>query len=186
MRANQRYLGHYMELFNDEGERPIPTWPALAWILEDYELSRIEKVGVDLVYRQQSGAWSFEPPLVVQLHPQLCPCARRHKWAPEATIASVEYNWPQVQGAPGFNRLGQCRDAYRRFYEEHRMHKDPVCFRVAVFCAVLAEWCPRWKFAINVNCYHESRQEIFYVAQTAVPTLSLDAAGGSYGYHSLH
>jgi hypothetical protein len=48
-----------------------------------------------------------------------------------------------------------------RFYEEHRTHKDSVCFRVAMFCAVLAEWCPRWNFAINVNCYHESMQDFF-------------------------
>jgi hypothetical protein len=159
--ANQRYLGHYRELFDDEGEKPIPTWPALAWILEDYGLSRIEKVAADLVYRQQSGAWSYEPSLAVQLHPQFCPCVRRHKWSPEATIASVEYNWPHVQGAPGFNTPRQCRDAYLRFYEEHKTHKDPVCFRAAVFRAVLAEWCPRWNFAINVNCSHESRQEFF-------------------------
>ena len=159
--ANQRYLGHYRELFDDEGEKPIPTWPALAWILEDYGLSRSETVPADKVYRQQSRAWSFEPPPAVQLHPQYCPCARRHKWAPEATIASVEYNWPQVQGAPGFNTPGQCRDAYLRFFEEHKTHKDPVCFRAAVFCAALAEWCTRWNFAINVNYYHESRQEFF-------------------------
>ena len=94
--ANQRYLSHYMELFDDEGENPIPTWPALAWILEDYGLYRTEKVAADLVYRQQSEAWSFEPPPAVQLHPQFCPCARRHKWAPDATIALVEYNWPQM------------------------------------------------------------------------------------------
>jgi hypothetical protein len=95
-----------MELFDDEGEKPIPMWPALAWILEDYGLSRIEKVATHLVYRQQSGAWSFEPPPAVQLHLQLCTCARRHKWSHEATIASVEYNWPHVQGVPGFNTPG--------------------------------------------------------------------------------
>lgn len=37
--TNQRYLGHYRELFDEEGERPVPTWPTLAWILEDYGLS---------------------------------------------------------------------------------------------------------------------------------------------------
>ena len=97
----------------------------------------------DLVYRQHSGPWSFEPPPTVQLHPQYCPCARRHKWAPDVIIASVEYNWPQIQGTPGFNTLGQCRDAYLRFHEEHQAHKDTVCFRVVIFGAVLAEWCPR-------------------------------------------
>ena len=159
--ANQRYLGHYRELFDEEVEKPIPTWSALAWILEDYGLSRTENVAADLLYRQQSGSWSFEPPSAVQLHPQFCPCARRHKWAPDSTISSVEYNWPQIQGAPGFNTPSQCREAYSRFYEEHRGHKDPVCFRAAVFCAALAEWCHRWNFAINVNYHHKSRQEFF-------------------------
>ena len=70
----------------------MPTWPTLAWILEDYGLSRTDKVAVDLVYRQQSGPWFFEPPPEVQLHPQFYSCTRRHKWVPNATIASIEYN----------------------------------------------------------------------------------------------
>jgi hypothetical protein len=41
--ANQRYLGHYMELFDDKGEKPISTWSALAWILEDYGLLESRK-----------------------------------------------------------------------------------------------------------------------------------------------
>lgn len=53
----------------------------------------------------------------------------------------------------------QCRNAYLRFYEEHRTHKDPVCFRAVVFCTILAEWCARWNFAIHVNCHHKSRHE---------------------------
>lgn len=38
--ANQRYISHYRELFDEEGEKPISTWPTLVWILEDYELSQ--------------------------------------------------------------------------------------------------------------------------------------------------
>jgi len=159
--ADQRYLGRYEELFDSDQEKPVPTWTAIAWILQDYGLSRGEQIAADIVYKQVSGPWSFEPPPAVHLHPQFCPCARRHKWAPDATISSVEYNWPQIQGAPGFNTPTQCRDAYQRFFDEHKKHKDPVCFRAAVFCAALADWCPRWNFAINVNVYHESRQEFW-------------------------
>ena len=159
--ATRRYLGHYYELFDGEGEQPVPTWSALAWILEDYGLSRTETVAADMVYRKISGAWTFEPPPAVQAHVRFCPCARRHKWAPNATIASVEYNWPQIQGAPGFNTPTQCRVAYQRFFEEHRSHHDPVCFRAAIFCAALADWCTRWNVAINVNIHHESRQEFW-------------------------
>ena len=96
---------------------------------------------------------------MVQIHPQFCPCARRHKWSPTSTIALVEYNWPHIQGAPGFNTPTQCRDAYQRFFVEHKSHKDPVCFRAAIFCAALADWCPTWNFAINVNMHNESKRE---------------------------
>lgn len=39
-RANQRYLGKYLELFDDDIKQHVSTWPALAWKLEDYGLSR--------------------------------------------------------------------------------------------------------------------------------------------------
>ena len=159
--ATRRYLGHYYELFDAEGEQPVPTWPALAWILEDYGLSRTETTSADLVYKRISGAWTFEPPPAVQAHSRFCPCARRHKWPPTATIASVEYNWPQIQGAPGFNTPAQCKEAYQRFFEAHRTHHDPVCYRAAIFCAALVDWCPRWNVAINVNIHHESRHEFW-------------------------
>lgn len=55
----------------------------------------------------------------------------------------------------------QCRDAYQRFYEEHQTHKDPICFGATVFCATLANWCPRWNFVININCHHELRIEFW-------------------------
>lgn len=57
----QRYPGHYVELFNDAQEKPIPIWSALAWILQDYGLSRTEQLAVNLVYKQISGPWFFEP-----------------------------------------------------------------------------------------------------------------------------
>jgi hypothetical protein len=159
--AARRYSGHYSELFDGEGEQPVPTWSAIAWILEDYGLSRTETTPADLVYKRFSGAWIFEPPPAVQVHPRFCPCARRHKWAPTATIASVEYNWPQIQGAPGFNTPAQCSEAYQRFFKEHRTHHDPMCYRAAIFCAALADWCQRWNVTINVNRHHESRHEFW-------------------------
>ena len=49
--TTRRYLGHYYVLFDREGEQPVPTWSALAWILEDYGLSRAETAATDIVYR---------------------------------------------------------------------------------------------------------------------------------------
>lgn len=87
--ANQHYTGHYEELFDDEQKQPIPTWPVLTSILEDYGMSFTGPIAVDLIYKHISGPWSFEPPLVVQVHPQFCLYARKRKWAPDATIASI-------------------------------------------------------------------------------------------------
>ena len=67
---DQRYHGNYEEFFDDVQEKPIPTWSALAWFLYDYGLSRTEQMVADLVYKQISGPWSFDPPPVVQVHPQ--------------------------------------------------------------------------------------------------------------------
>lgn len=158
--TNRRYLGYYNELFDDEGEQHVPTWSTLAWILDDYGLSRTETVAANLVYKHISGSWTFEPPLAVQVHSQFCHCVRRHKWSPDATIASMEYNWPQIQGPPGFNAPSQCKEAYQRFYEEHIIHKDPVCFWAAIFCVAFADWYPRWNVAINVINHHKSKHKI--------------------------
>lgn len=73
----------------------------------------------------------------------------------------VEYNWPQIQGAPGFNTPAQCKAAYQRFFEEHQTHKDPVCYRAAIFCAALAHWCSKWKVTIDVNNHHASKHEFW-------------------------
>lgn len=122
-------------------------------------MSRTEPVGANLIYKQISGLWPFEPPLYVQIHSHFCLCPRRHKWSPNAIVASVEYRWPQIQVAFGFNKPIQCHDIYFKFFKDHYTHQDPLCFRATIFYAALIDWCPRWNFAINVNYYHESRQE---------------------------
>lgn len=85
--ANRRYLGYYHELFDNESEQLIPTCPTVAWILEDYGLSRTETIAADKVYQRISKNWTFEPPPTVQAQSHFCPCARRHKWSPNAIIA---------------------------------------------------------------------------------------------------
>lgn len=87
--ANQRYLGKYMEFFDDDIEQPIPTWLALALIFVDYGLSRSEPMAIDIIYKQISGPWSSKPPPAIQCHLQFCLCDGRHKWAPYATINST-------------------------------------------------------------------------------------------------
>ena len=152
-----RFLGQYSHLFDAPEEEPIPTWTAITWLLEDYGLSRMEDVPADIQYKRISRQWSATPPAAVVNHPHFCPCPRRNKWDPAATISSVEYNWPLIIG-PKFT-AADCQATYKRFFREHNHHCDPVCFRAAVFCNILADWCGQWNVTIDINQFSESHHE---------------------------
>ena len=152
-----RYLSQYAKMFDAPSEEPIPTWSALSWLLEDYDLSRTEEVPADLHYRKISRQWSHNPPLVVASHHNFCPCKRRCKWDPQATLTSVEYNWPFIPGP--MSTATECQATYKKKFDVHIHHLDPICFRVAVFCNTLANWCGQWNVIINVNKFAESHYE---------------------------
>jgi hypothetical protein len=152
-----RYLGQYVKMFDTPAEEPVLTWTAISWMLEDYGLSRTEEVPADIVYRQNSRQWSHNPPPAVANHPNFCPCQRRCKWNPQATLTSVEYNWPFIPGP--MSTADECKSTYKRFFEIHIQHLDPVCFRAAVFCNTLADWCGQWNVVLNVNKFAESHYE---------------------------
>ena len=152
-----RFLGQYSHMFDAPEEEPIPTWTAITWPLEDYGLSRTEDVPTDIQYKRISRQWSATPPAVVASHPHFCPCPRRNKWDPAATISSVEYNWPLIIG-PKFI-AADCQATYKRFFQEHSHHCDPVCFRAAVFSNILADWCGQWNVTIDINQFSESHHE---------------------------
>lgn len=154
-----KYLGQYNKMFDDPSEEPVLTWIAISWLLEDYGLSRTENVPADIQYRRISRQWSPNPPPAVVNHPNFCPCARRYKWNPLATLTSIEYNWPLIPGPK--TTAGECQATYRAFFEAHRYHLDPVCFRAAVFCNTLATWCGQWNVTIDVNQFSESQHEFF-------------------------
>lgn len=152
-----QYLGQYDRMFDKPEEKPVPTWAAISWILEDYGQSRTEDVPADIHYRRISKHWSPNPPPVVTNHPNFCNCPRRHKWDPQSTLHSIEYNWPLIPGPKA--TAAQCQAAYRAFFETHIRHLDPVCFRAAVFCNTLADWCGQWHVTIDVNRFSESHHE---------------------------
>jgi hypothetical protein len=152
-----RYLGQYAKMFDTPAEEPVLTWTAISWMLEDYGLSRTEEVPADIVYWQNSRQWSHNPPPAVANHPNFCPCQRRCKWNPQATLTSVEYNWPFIPGP--MSTADECKSTYKRFFEIHIQHLDPVCFRAAVFCNTLADWCGQWNVVLNVNKFAESHYE---------------------------
>lgn len=93
-----RYLGKYPNMFDNPEEEPVPTWAAIAWLLEEYGLSRTETVHADIQYRIILRQWSLQPPPAVANHPNFSPCPRRGKWNLAATLSSVEYNLPIIQG----------------------------------------------------------------------------------------
>ena len=154
-----KYLGQYQRMFDNPQEKPVPTWQALTWLLEDYGLSRIEDIPIDIHYCRISRQWSSKPPLAVTTHPNFCSCPRRHKWDPQATLHSVEYNWPLIPGPKA--TATQCQVVYQIFCEKHIQHLDPVCFRVVVFNNTFADWCVQWNVTIDVNQFTKSHREFF-------------------------
>lgn len=133
------------------------TWSAISWLLEDYGLSRTETVPADIHYRRISRQWSFQPPPAVASHPNFCQCPRRGKWDLAATLSSVEYNWPIIQGLK--TTSADCHATYKRFFEDHIHHLDPVCYREAVFSNIIATWCQLWNVTIDVNQFSESHHK---------------------------
>ena len=157
--ANQRYLGNYEALFRTPGEQPLPSWAAMDWLMEDYGYNREEVITWDKAYKKLEADFQVNPPAAVLLNGHFCKqCNRRYKWDPKATINSVEYNWPQIPGL--FDTPAHCADAYEAFFQIHKDHTDPVCFRAAVFCKFLAYFCRGHRVLCNVNEFSILRPEI--------------------------
>ena len=144
-------------MFDKLEEEPVVTWSAISWFLKDYGLSRIENVRADIQYMRISRQWSLQPQPAVANHPNFCECPSRGKWNPAATLSSVEYNWPIIQG-PKTTPV-ECHPTYKRFFEDHIQHLDHVCYRATVFLNILATWCHLWNVIIDVNHFSESHHE---------------------------
>lgn len=97
------------------------------------------------MYARISKYWSSLPPLAVTLDPRFCSCKRRFQWSPNATIVSLEYNWPIVTGSFRSPAI------YQRFFLEHNAHGDPICFMATVFYAMLAAYCKEFSLTWNMN-----------------------------------
>lgn len=162
-----QFLGNYSALFESEIEEPIPSWKAFDWIFEDVGLSRQISTkpdeAHDVVYRTICHGWSPTPPVTVTNDPRFCDCPRRWKWPPQALIDSLEYNWPIIPGS--FLTPRDCYESYIQFSYAHREHQDPVCFRAAIFTAILAFWCQRYDFVYNVNLLSKANREAIFLTK---------------------
>ena len=154
---SQKFLGRFEDLFDDPKENPLPSWRAINWIVEDYGLSRTEQLSWANVYRATvDSTWTVDPPPAVATNIHFCACERRFKWEQGATIDSVEYNWPKIPGQ--FDTSTHCAEAYKKFWEMHKTHTDPVCYRAAIFCNFLVKMC-ELGVIINVNQFDSANPE---------------------------
>ena len=48
-----------------------------------------------------------------------------------------------------FDSPSNCTFWFKKFVEAHKFHRDPVCFRQAVFATVYAYWCTQYNLQIN-------------------------------------
>ena len=162
-----QFLGNYSALFDDNIEEPIPSWKAFDWIFEDVGLSRHistrPEEAHDVVYRRICHGWSPTPPVTVTNDPRFCDCPRRCKWPPQALIDSLEYNWPVIPG--NFVTYQDCYESYMQFSYAHREHQDPVCFRAAIFTAILGFWCKKYEFVYNVNLLSKANREAMFLTK---------------------
>ena len=128
-------------------------------ITEHYLNARAEEILWDILYQKEVGPdWTRDAPAVVKAIAVYCHMApRRLLWAPDATIDSREYNWPIIEGC--FNTSFECTTAYTLFFETHKTHRDPMCFRAAIFAHFLAQICMTHRICINVNQYENSHPE---------------------------
>jgi len=110
------YLGQYHLMFNGLNKIPYVSWRALEWILKDYGLIRYEWESkyVDKSLQEKGRdpllAWTIEPPPAVLIDLYFCPCERHYKWAPNSTIANVEYNWLRI--VRSFQSYQDCYNTY--------------------------------------------------------------------------
>jgi hypothetical protein len=95
---------------NIDKERPLPSWKALEWLAEDYGQSVTEEAPYDKIYEKISIDWQQEPSVIVSINNYFCLCERRHKWNLEATIDSIEYNWPKL--STSFDTPASCSQVY--------------------------------------------------------------------------
>ena len=160
-RRSRRYLGNYASLFESQEAQDagIPSWDAMLWITEHYQNARAEETSWDLLYHKEVRLdWMRDAPAAIQATGVYCDLApRRLLWAPDATIDSREYNWPIIEGH--FDTPFECTTTYTPFFETYKTHRDPMCFRAAIFAWFLALVCMTHRICINVNQYESKHPE---------------------------
>jgi hypothetical protein len=146
------FLGKWENLFSEISDRSdVLRWEALLWIGKDYnnEGTVLCKPIEAMIKDEHNVRLDYGVlPYMVEHNPNRCPTSeRRYKWIADAQLDTVWYNWPIIPGK--WNDWEACVCSYTCFWIEHRHHRDPVCFRAAIFCKALANWCQFFKIIID-------------------------------------
>ena len=72
---------------------------------------------------------------------------RRYPWELDQKLDDVWYNFCLMEEE--FDSPSNCAFWFKKFVEAHKFHRDPMCFRQAVFAAVCAYWCTQYNLQIN-------------------------------------
>jgi hypothetical protein len=80
----------------------------------------------------------------------------------------------------------ECKSTYKRFFDIHNHHLDPVCLKAAMFCNTLTDWCGEWNVVLNVNKLAENHYEFLLFFEVAIPADTLGAHNGSHGDYTLY
>lgn len=146
-----QFLCKWENLFSTVSDRSDTLlWEALLWIGKDYnhEQSPLSKPIEALIADEANDRLNIgEVPEKVAENPNWCSTQRRYKWRIDAQLDTVWYNWPVIPG--NWADWQGCVASYVKFWQEHKTHRDPVCFRAAIFCKALAEWCQFFKIIID-------------------------------------
>lgn len=144
--ADDQYLGHHEKLFDKASDFPFPKWEALWWIAKDHGQSPPHARHSSHHYAKNATPY---PPAELARDPHFCHCPRRWPWPSDLEPGEVFYNWPKIQ--LDLSSPQACAASYYHFYDNHKGHTDPVCFRASIFCAILSQWCSKFDLVIDAN-----------------------------------
>jgi hypothetical protein len=153
------YLGNWENLFHTP-EDVFPTWAALVWVGKDHAPDIRPPTGLLANKRDHAKHTKTDlAPPQVREDPRFCSQSiRRYPWFKTQKLDDVWYNFCLMEGE--FDTWEKCVIWFSKFSELHRHHRDPVCFRQALFAAICAEWCVAHSMCIDPRVGARCSQDI--------------------------
>ena len=143
------YLGQWDHLFARKDEEPLPSWDALLWIGKDHPIGITPPTRLlsKRRYRDTHLTSLVAPPSIL-CDSRFCTSSlQRYPWKLDQKLDDIWYNFYLMEG--DFDNPSNCAFWFKKFVEAHKFHRDPLCFRQAVFAVVCAYWCTQYNLQIN-------------------------------------